>query len=627
LARLRRWGGGEKMCGIVGYVGPRFVTPILLDGLRRLEYRGYDSAGIAVLNVDGEIEIEKTEGKLQKLLDAVGDGGPAGFLGLGHTRWATHGLPNEVNAHPHADCGRRIVLVHNGIIENFSELREGLLERGHNFVSETDTEVLAHLFEEEYETLVREGHQAPLLPEAVRRGLQKVRGAYSVAAFSRDEPGVLVGARLFSPLIVGLGRGENYLASDMPAIMRHTRRALVVDDGEVVTLTPQGVSIQTLEGEVLEREPLQITWDLESAEKGGYPHFYLKEVFEQPHAILDTLRGRLDGPRVSLSEWAHLNFDRFDRVRVVACGTSSYAGLVGKLLIEMWAGLPADVEVASEFRYRQPLLDERTLVLFITQSGETADTLAAFRLAQEKGATTVAITNVVGSSITRGADATFYLQAGPEIGVVATKTYTTELVVLVLLALDLARRRDRLSEAEVGEVVQELRALPSRLEPILDGQEHIAAVAKKYSNREGFFFIGRNLGYPTALEGALKLKEISYIHAEGYPGGELKHGPIAMLDSGFPVFAIVPRTSIYDKLISNIQEVRAREAHVLAVATEGDDEIRALAEEVLYVPQTLEALNPILMVVPLQLFAYYMALERGCDVDQPRNLAKSVTVE
>jgi glucosamine--fructose-6-phosphate aminotransferase (isomerizing) len=615
------------MCGIVGYVGPRFVTPILLDGLRRLEYRGYDSAGIAVLNVDGEIEIEKTEGKLQKLLDAVGDGGPAGFLGLGHTRWATHGLPNEVNAHPHADCGRRIVLVHNGIIENFSELREGLLERGHNFVSETDTEVLAHLFEEEYETLVREGHQAPLLPEAVRRGLQKVRGAYSVAAFSRDEPGVLVGARLFSPLIVGLGRGENYLASDMPAIMRHTRRALVVDDGEVVTLTPQGVSIQTLEGEVLEREPLQITWDLESAEKGGYPHFYLKEVFEQPYAILDTLRGRLDGPRVSLSEWAHLDFDSFDRVRVVACGTSSYAGLVGKLLIEMWAGLPADVEVASEFRYRQPLLDERTLVLFITQSGETADTLAAFRLAQEKGATTVAITNVVGSSITRGADATFYLQAGPEIGVVATKTYTTELVVLVLLALDLAQRRDRLSEAEVGEVVQELRVLPSRLETILDGQEHIAAMARKYSNRDGFFFIGRNLGYPTALEGALKLKEISYIHAEGYPGGELKHGPIAMLDSGFPVFAIVPRSSIYDKLISNIQEVRARKAHVLAVATEGDDEIRALAEEVLYVPQTLEALNPVLTVVPLQLFAYYMALERGCDVDQPRNLAKSVTVE
>jgi glucosamine--fructose-6-phosphate aminotransferase (isomerizing) len=615
------------MCGIVGYVGPRFVTPILLDGLRRLEYRGYDSAGIAVLNLDGEIEIEKTEGKLQKLLDAVGDGGPAGFLGLGHTRWATHGLPNEVNAHPHADCGRRIVLVHNGIIENYCELREGLLERGHDFVSETDTEVVAHLFEEEYDALAKEGHEAPLLPEAVRRGLQKVRGAYSVAAFSRDEPGVLVGARLFSPLIVGLGRGENYLASDIPAIMRHTRRALVVDDGEVVTLTPQGVSIQTLDGEVLEREPLQITWDLESAEKGGYPHFYLKEVFEQPHAILDTLRGRLDGPRVSLSEWAHLDFDSIDRVRVVACGTSSYAGLVGKLLIEMWAGLPADVEVASEFRYRQPLLDERTLVLFITQSGETADTLAAFRLAQEKGATTVAITNVVGSSITRGADATFYLQAGPEIGVVATKTYTTELVVLVLLALDLARRRDCLTEAEVGEVVQELRALPSRLEPILDEQEHIAAVAKKYSNREGFFFIGRNLGYPTALEGALKLKEISYLHAEGYPGGELKHGPIAMLDSGFPVFAIVPRTSIYDKLVSNIQEVRARQAHVLAVATEGDDEIRALAEEVLYVPQTLEALNPVLTVVPLQLFAYYMALERGCDVDQPRNLAKSVTVE
>jgi glucosamine--fructose-6-phosphate aminotransferase (isomerizing) len=615
------------MCGIVGYVGPRFATPILLEGLQRLEYRGYDSAGIAVLNLAGEIEIEKTEGKLQRLLDAVGDGGPVGFLGLGHTRWATHGLPNEVNAHPHSDCERRIVLVHNGIIENYAELREGLLAGGHNFISETDTEVLAHLFEEEYDNLVREGHGAPLLPEAVRRGLKRVRGAYAVAAFSRDEPQVLVGARLFSPLIVGLGRGENYLASDMPAIMRHTRRALVVDDGEVAALTPQGVTIHTLEGEEKQREPLQITWDLESAEKQGYAHFYLKEVHEQPQAILNTLRGRLDGPRVSLSEWAHLDLREIDRVSVVACGTSHYAGLTAKLLIERWAGLPVEVDVASEFRYREPLLDERTLVVFITQSGETADTLAGFRLAREKGAPTVAVTNVVGSSITRGADATFYLQAGPEIGVVATKTYTTELVVLVLMALDLAQRRGRISDAEVGEVVAELRELPSKLEALLEGQEEVAEVARRYSDRNGFFFLGRNLGYPTALEGALKLKEISYIHAEGYPGGELKHGPIAMLDSGFPVFAIVPRTETYDKLLSNIQEVRARQAHVLAVATEGDDEIRSSAEEVFYVPQTLEALNPVLTVIPLQFFAYYMALERGCDVDQPRNLAKSVTVE
>jgi glucosamine--fructose-6-phosphate aminotransferase (isomerizing) len=615
------------MCGIVGYVGPRFATPILLDGLRRLEYRGYDSAGIAVLNLEGEIEVEKTEGKLQKLLDAVGDGGPVGFLGLGHTRWATHGLPNEINAHPHADCQRRIVLVHNGIIENHTELRDELLGKGHTFVSQTDTEVLAHLFEEEYARLVGEGREAPVLPEAVRRGLKRVRGAYAVAAFCRDEPRVLVGARLFSPLVVGLGHGENYLASDIPAVLRHTRRALVVDDGEVVTLTPDGVSICTLDGEVMQREPLQISWDLQSAEKGGYPHFYLKEVHEQPQALVNALRGRLDGRRLNLSEWSHLDLDRVNRVTVVACGSSYYAGLVGRLLIEKWAGLPVDVEVASEFRYRDPLVDDRTLVVLITQSGETADTLAAFRLAQKKGALTVAITNVVGSSVTRGADATFYLQAGPEIGVVATKTYLTELVVLCLLALDLARRRGRLSEAEVAEVLSELRELPAKLEVTLEQEEAIAEVARRYASREGFFFIGRHLGYPTALEGALKLKEISYVHAEGYAGGELKHGPIAMLDSGFPVFAVVPRSATYEKLLSNIQEVRARQADVLAVATMGDEGIRALSEEVLYIPETREALTPILAVVPLQLFAYYVAMERGCDVDQPRNLAKSVTVE
>ncbi len=615
------------MCGIVGYVGPRFATPILLDGLRRLEYRGYDSAGIAVLNLEGEIEVEKTEGKLQKLLDAVGDGGPVGFLGLGHTRWATHGLPNEINAHPHADCQRRIVLVHNGIIENHAELRDELLGKGHTFISQTDTEVLAHLFEEEYARLVGEGREAPILPEAVRRGLTRVRGAYAVAAFCRDEPQVLVGARLFSPLVVGLGHGENYLASDIPAVLRHTRRALVVDDGEVVTLTPDGVSIRTLEGEVMQREPLQISWDLQSAEKGGYPHFYLKEVHEQPQALVNALRGRLDGQRVCLSEWSHLDLDEVNRVMVVACGSSYYAGLVGRLLIEKWAGLPVDVEVASEFRYRDPLVDDKTLVVLITQSGETADTLAAFRLAQRKGALTVAITNVVGSSVTRGADATFYLQAGPEIGVVATKTYLTELVVLCLIALDLARRRDRMSEAEVAEVLGELRELPAKLEVALEQEEAIAEVARRYAGREGFFFIGRHLGYPTALEGALKLKEISYVHAEGYAGGELKHGPIAMLDSGFPVFAIVPRSATYEKLLSNIQEVRARQADVLAVATLGDEGIRALSEEVLYIPETREALTPILAVVPLQLFAYYVAMERGCDVDQPRNLAKSVTVE
>ena len=615
------------MCGIVGYVGPRFATPILLDGLQRLEYRGYDSAGIAVLNLGGHIEIEKTQGKLAKLLEALKEDEPVGFLGVGHTRWATHGLPNEVNAHPHADCQRRIVLVHNGIIENYSPLREELLARGHRFVSQTDTEVLAHLIEEEFDRLVEEEAEVPRLPEAVRCALRNVRGAYAIAALCREEPGTLVGARLFSPLVVGLGQGENYLASDIPAIMRHTRQALVVDDGEVVALTTDGATISTLDGEEVRREPMRITWDVESAEKGGYPHFYLKEVHDQPEAILNTLRGRLDGPRVSLSEWDHLDFSHVNRVHIVACGSSYYAGLVGKLLIEKWARFPVHASVASEFRYSDPIVDENTLVLLITQSGETADTLAGFRLAHEKGAVTAALTNVVGSSITRGVDAAFYLQAGPEIGVVATKTYTTELVVLCLIALDLARRRGLMSAAQIVSRVQELRDLPARIELILESKEAIQEVARRYSDRQSFFFMGRNMDYPTALEGALKLKEISYIHAEGYPAGELKHGPIAMLDPSIPVLAVAPQGDTYQKLISNIQEVRARRAQVLAVATVGDEEIRRHAEEVFYIPPASEGLNPVLAVVPLQLFAYYVAVERGCDVDQPRNLAKSVTVE
>jgi glucosamine--fructose-6-phosphate aminotransferase (isomerizing) len=402
---------------------------------------------------------------------------------------------------------------------------------------------------------------------------------------------------------------------------------MVVDDGEVVTLTRGGAAITTLEGEQIHREPLQITWDVQSAEKGGYPHFYLKEVHEQPQAIGNTLRGRLDGPRVSLSEWAHLDLSSVNRVSIVACGSSYYAGLVGKLLVEKWAGLPVEVAVASEFRYRDPIMDEGTLVLLITQSGETADTLAGYRLAREKGALTVAITNVVGSSITRGVDAAFYLQAGPEIGVVATKTYTTELVLLCLIALDLSRRRGLLSEAETATVVEELRDLPAKIDAVLKDEEHIAEAARRYSDRQSFFFIGRHMSYPTALEGALKLKEISYIHAEGYPAGELKHGPIAMLDPQVPVLAVAPQGETYEKLASNIQEVRARRSEVLAVATEGDDELQQHAEEVFYIPPTVEELTPVLGIVPLQLFAYYVAVERGCDVDQPRNLAKSVTVE
>ncbi len=608
------------MCGIVGYVGPRFAAPILLDGLRRLEYRGYDSAGLAVLNPQGQIEIVKSEGKLSNLLRALEGKTLAGYLGVGHTRWATHGEPNQTNAHPHADCRGRLVVVHNGIIENYSPLRQGLMERGHKFASQTDTEVIVHLVEEAYQ-------EGLPLAEAVRQALHQVRGAYAIALFSVDEPERLVAARLFSPLVVGLGQGENYLASDIPALLPHTRRALVVEDGEVVALTREGVRIWTLDGEEVQREPFHIDWDLEAAEKGGYSHFVHKEIHEQPETIANALRGRLDGQRVTLPELERLPLERVNRACAVACGTSYYACLVGKRLMEGWARLPVEVAVASEYRYSNPVVDPQTLAILVSQSGETADTLAVLRLVKEKGAPTLALANVMGSSLARGVDSTLYLQAGPEIGVVATKTYTAQLVVLALLALELARRRDHLRQAEIGKIVGELRALPEKVQIILKGEEAIAEVARKYADRQSLFFMGRGVDYPTALEGALKLKEISYIHAEGYPAGELKHGPIAVLDSQVPVVALALQGGQYEKMLANIQEIKARKAPVLALATEGDKEIKGQVDEVIYIPQTLEMLKPIVAVVALQLFAYHVAKERGCDIDKPRNLAKSVTVE
>jgi len=614
------------MCGIVGYVGQRFAAPILLDGLKRLEYRGYDSAGIAVLTPDHEMVIEKTQGKLARLLDALEGRMPPGFLGVGHTRWATHGAPTRANAHPHTDCTGRLVVVHNGIIENFASLRQELTGRGHVFRSETDTEVVAHLIEEELAAGPGDGTSEPFA-DAVRRALQRVRGAYAIATFTLDDPWLLVGARLFSPLVVGLGTGENYLASDIPALLGQTRRALLLEDGEVVAIRPEGVTIQTLDGERVRRDPFQVQWDVKAAEKGGYPHFVLKEIFEQPQGLRNVLRGRVEGDAVTLTELAHLDLTKVNRVCVVACGTSYYAGLVGKLAIEAWARLPVEVAIASEFRYTMPVLDERTLVVLISQSGETADTLAGFRLAQEAGATTIALTNVMGSSITRGANAVLYLQVGPEIGVVATKSFTAQLVLAYLLALHLAETRGLMDHKAVAPVVRGLRALPEQVESILQQDQAIAAVARAYADRRSFFFFGRGFGYPVALEGALKLKEISYIHAEGYPAGELKHGPIAMLDPTIPVVAIATQSATYEKIISNIQEVRARQAEVLAVATQGDEGILRDAAHVFYVPPTLEALAPVLSVVPLQLFSYHVAVARGCDVDQPRNLAKSVTVE
>ncbi|MBI3287236.1 MAG: glutamine--fructose-6-phosphate transaminase (isomerizing), partial [Chloroflexi bacterium] len=539
-----------------------------------------------------------------------------------HTRWATHAPPNQTNAHPHPDCQNRLVVVHNGIIENYAELRRELLARGHRFTSETDTEVVAHLVEEEYR-----GDRPEDFVEAVRRALTKVRGAYAVAAFTRDQPDLLVGARQFSPLVVGLGQGENYLASDLPALLPHTRRALIVEDGEVVALDREGVTLRTMADRLVTREPFHIAWDLEAAEKAGYAHFMLKEIHEQPQAVSNALRGRIEGDRILLPELDAIDLDRVQRVHLVACGTSYHAALVGKKWIEAWTRIPAEASIASEFRYSDPVIDAGSLLIPIAQSGETADTLAATRLGKERGAARLGVCNVMGSSLARGVEAVLYLQAGPEIGVVATKTYTAQLAVLVLLALELARRRGRLDQSSLTAVLRELRDVPAKIDRVLDGAEAVAEVARRYTDRSSFFFIGRGFDYPTALEGALKLKEISYIHAEGYAAGELKHGPIALLDPQVPVMAVATPGSQYPKIISNIQEVRARKAVVVAVAAEGDAEIQQHTDEVLWVPATLETLSPLVSVVPLQLFAYYMAVELGRDVDKPRNLAKSVTVE
>ena len=613
------------MCGIVGYVGPRPATPILLEGLQRLEYRGYDSAGIAVLSPEREIQLAKSEGRLARLLETLDGRAPTGHLGLGHTRWATHGEPNDVNAHPHADCSGRLVVVHNGIIENFRELRQALLERGHRFESQTDTEVIVHLIEESFAE--GEARDGPDLLEAVRRALSRVEGAYALAVFSAEDPELLVAARRFSPLIVGLGEGENFLASDIPAFLPQTRRYLVIEDGEVVGVDRHGAEIRTLAGEPVVREPFAVDWSVEAAERSGYPHFYLKEIYEQPQTIADALRGRVEGDAVSLPELEPLDLDGVQRIHIVACGSSHYAGLVGKHLIEGWARIPVEVAIASEYRYRNPVVDPHTLVLPISQSGETADTLAALRLARENGAQALAVANALGSTITRESDATLYLQAGPEVAVVATKTFTAELVTLALLAVRLGRMRGTLLEEEAAGVLAELRQMPGKVERVLTDNERIGALARRYADRRSIFFLGRGANYPIALEGALKLKEISYLHAEGYPAGELKHGPIAMLDPDLPVVALATQSSQYSKMVSSMQEVRARRAEVIALAEKGDREIEAHADQIMRVPHASEPLSPIVNVVPLQLFAYHIADERGCDIDKPRNLAKSVTVE
>ena len=609
------------MCGIVGYTGPREAGPILIEGLARLEYRGYDSAGIALVGEDGELFVEKRAGKLVNLQAAIANRTPHAAIGLAHTRWATHGRPNDLNAHPHQDCTGEITVIHNGIIENFRELRDELEAHGHTLASETDTEAIAHLVEEAYE-----GD----LADAVRTALRRVEGAYALVVMHRREISRLVGARLNVPLIVGLNGEESFIASDVAAILAHTNRMVFLEEGDVADLLPTGVVVTDLAGVEQQRPETLIDWSPEAAEKGGYAHFMLKEIYEQPVALRQSLAGRVTAAgHVQAPEVDGLAaaFRRVTRVELVACGTASYAALVGAAAIQDWTGLPARVTVGSEFRYSPPPLDADTLVIAVTQSGETADTIAPTRWAREQGCPIVAVTNTVGSAITREADAVMFLQAGPEIAVAASKTFVTQVTTLVILAAAIAKARGTLDAGTELEVGLALRALPEAAARALDLAADVADVARRYVDSRGFMFIGRGYGLPGALEGALKLKEISYIHAEGYAAGELKHGPISLLDAECPLVAIATRSRFYDKLISNVMEGRARDAQVIAVATEGDAAIERFADHVLWVPDTHEALSPVLAVIPLQLFAYHTAVARGTDVDQPRNLAKSVTVE
>jgi glucosamine--fructose-6-phosphate aminotransferase (isomerizing) len=606
------------MCGIVGYIGPRNSVPILVEGLQRLEYRGYDSAGIAVLS-NGQVNVLRREGNLKKLKAALDGSLPEGQVGVGHTRWATHGAPCERNAHPHLDCSGRIALVHNGIIENFLQLREELENKGHNFVSDTDTETIVHLIEDNYE-----GD----LFEAVRQTALQLKGSFAIAVISSEEPDCVIAARRDSPLIIGAGQGECFVASDIPAILNHTREILILDNDEIAVIRCGGFQVCKLDKQPVNRELIHVTWDAAAAEKGGFEDFMLKEIFEQPAAIRETVRARLKDENMILGEekLTHLA-KKLEKVYVVACGTSYHAGLVAKRAIEEWASVPVEVDIASEFRYKNIIADQRTLIVAISQSGETADTLASVRAAQAKGAPVLAISNVVGSSITREADSVIYTHAGPEIGVAATKTLVAQMAAVYLLALYLAQARETLSLAEVSCLIREIQSLPMVVEQVLKSSQKIKECALKYVNCQDFLFLGRGIGLPVALEGALKLKEISYIHAEGYPAGEMKHGPIALIEKKVPVVVVATKSYVYEKILGNIQEVKARGADVIAVASEGDSEIARLVDHVFFVPETHEIFSAVPAVVPLQLLAYYIAKARSCNVDQPRNLAKSVTVE
>ena len=612
------------MCGIVGYIGPQGATGIILNGLKRLEYRGYDSAGVAVI-ADGVLQVRRSAGKIRNLENILRDRPIDGPVGIGHTRWATHGRPSEENAHPHTDCTGSIVVVHNGILENYLPIKRRLIAEGHTFKSETDTEVVAHLVEAHFPA-------AGGLAEAVRRALAELRGAYAVGVVSDREPDVLVTAKTGAGgVVIGLGDGEYFVASDIPAILSHTRDVIVLEDEEMAVVSRSGVQLSTLAGRPVERPVVRIVWDPIMAEKGGYRHFMLKEIYEQPRAITDTFRGRVS-PETGDCFLPDLNLTAeelaaFSRVVLVACGTSYHAGLVGRQLIERFAGVPAETDIGSEFRYRDPLVGPDTLVVAISQSGETADTLGAVRTARQKGAPVVAICNVVGSALSREAHGVIYTHAGPEIGVASTKTFTATIAALYLLALHLGRVRGRVTADEGRQRLQELAEVPRLVEAALAQEEALAELARHLFQRRDFLYLGRGPHYPIALEGALKLKELSYIHAEGYPGGEMKHGPIALIDESMPVVALMPRDATYDRMLANIEEVRARDGLVVAVANEGDEAIREKAAHVVTVPAAAELVTPLILTIPLQLFAYHVAVRRGCDVDQPRNLAKSVTVE
>jgi glutamine---fructose-6-phosphate transaminase (isomerizing) len=619
------------MCGIVGYVGNKQVVPVILEGLRKLEYRGYDSAGIAVVDEDHQLDIRRAEGKLRNLEEAIRLKPLDGTYGIGHTRWATHGRPTEENAHPHRDCTGRVVVVHNGIIENYLQLKDRLRKSDHVFVTETDTEIIAHLIEEYLRA-------EDSFEQAVQRAVRDLRGIFALSIISVDEPDTIIAVRQGPPVVIGLGDGEFFVASDIPPILQHTRDVFFLGDGEIAVLTKDAVRVTDFEGNIREPQQQRITWDPIMAEKGGFKHFMLKEIYEQPRAVRDTVQGRisLDTGRVYLDQMniTEAELRACDRVMIAACGTSWHAGLAGKYMLEQLARVPVEVDYASEFRYRDPVIDERTLLIVISQSGETADTIAALREAKERGARVLAVCNVQGSMITREADGTILTHAGPEIGVASTKAFTAQMVALYLFALHLGQLRGVLSATEAQHHAQELAELPVKIEHLLSESDELEELAREFHRSQDFLYLGRGINFPVALEGALKLKEISYIHAEGYPAGEMKHGPNALIDERLPVVVVNTREPgnksselRYEKTHSNIVEVKAREGVVISVLTEGDELSAKVSDRTIFVPEASDLLAPILSVIPLQLLAYHIAVRRGCDVDQPRNLAKSVTVE